>query len=67
MEEVQRICIDFKFEEDKVDEYLKLFDIEQKYKNLPAFEWHSTKTKEEKNMARKKKLLDGIMQRNKEE
>lgn len=42
MEDVQKICIDFEFEEEKIDEYLNHFDIEQKYKNLPAYEWKTT-------------------------
>lgn len=58
MEDVQKICIDFDFEEDKIDEYLKIFDIEEKYKGIPAYEWHQTKTKEEKARERRMKLLE---------
>ena len=39
MEDVEKICNDFDFDEEKIDEYLKLFDIEEKYKNIPAYEW----------------------------
>ena len=42
MEDVHKICVDFDFEEEKVDEYLKYFEIEQKYKDIPAYEWHTT-------------------------
>lgn len=38
-EEVHQICIDFDFEEEKIDEYFRHFEIEAKYKDLPAFQW----------------------------
>ncbi len=52
------ICVDFDFDEEKIDEYLKFFDIDEKYKGIPAFEWHETKTKEQKAHERKKKLME---------
>jgi hypothetical protein len=64
MEDVQKICIDFEFEEEKIDEYLNHFDIEQKYKNLPAYEWKTTQTREEKNNARRMKLLEATRAKN---
>jgi hypothetical protein len=55
---VHQLCIDFDFEEEKIDEYLKVFEIEDKYKGIPAYEWHETKTKEEKTQERRRKLLE---------
>jgi hypothetical protein len=55
---VHQLCIDFDFEEEKIDEYLKVFEIDDKYKGIPAYEWHETKTKEEKAQERRKKLLE---------
>jgi len=46
MEDVQNICVDFDFEEEKIDEYLNTFIVAEKYKGIPAFEWHETKTRE---------------------
>jgi hypothetical protein len=57
-EQVHQLCIDFDFEEEKIDEYLKVFEIEDKYKGIPAYEWHETKTKEEKTQERRRKLLE---------
>ena len=37
--ELQKICVDFEFEEEKIDEYLKCLEIDEKYRGLPAFEW----------------------------
>lgn len=67
MEDVEKICVDFDFDEEKIDEYLKLFDIEEKYKNIPAYEWQTTKTKEQKTQERRKKLLDAIRAKRREE
>lgn len=63
MEDVHKICVDFDFEEDKIDEYLRAFDIEEKYKGIPAYEWHETKTREQKASERKMKQLDELRQR----
>ncbi len=53
MEDVHKICVDFDFEEDKIDDYLKTFEVEEKYKGIPAYEWHQTKTREQKAHERK--------------
>ena len=58
MEDVQNICVDFDFEEEKIDEYLNTFIVAEKYKGIPAFEWHETKTREQKAEERRKKLLE---------
>jgi hypothetical protein len=36
-EEVRKICVEFEFEEEKIDEYLRFYDIEEKYKDVAAF------------------------------
>ncbi len=64
---MHKICVDFDFDEEKIDEYLKLFEIEEKYKDIPAYEWQTTKTKEQKAMERRKKLLDATRARRQEE
>lgn len=66
MEDVHKICVDFDFEEDKIDEYLKCFEIDEKYKGIPAYEWHQTKTREQKAQERKKKLLEAERQKRQE-
>lgn len=55
---MQKICIDFDFDEDKIDDYLKVYSIEEKYKGIPAFEWHQTKTREQKAHEKKKLRLE---------
>ena len=35
--EVRRICVEFEFEEDKIDTYLNYYIIDDKYKDVPAF------------------------------
>ena len=55
---MQKICVDFEFDEDKIEDYLKTYAIEEKYKGIPAFEWHQTKTREQKAHERKKAKLD---------
>ena len=37
--EVRRICVEFEFEEDKIDTYLNYYVIDDKYKDVPAFQW----------------------------
>jgi hypothetical protein len=37
---------------------LKLYEVDEKYKGIPAYEWHQTMTKEQKAQERKKKLLE---------
>jgi len=39
MEVRRKICLDFDFEEEKIDEYLKFFETDEKYKGIPAYEW----------------------------
>jgi hypothetical protein len=55
---VKQVCIDFDFEEEKIDDYLHHLEQDEKYKNLPAFDWHTTMTKEQKAHERKRKLLE---------
>ena len=64
---MHKICVDFDFDEEKIDEYLKVFEIDEKYKGIPAFEWHQTKTKEEKAHDRRKKLLEAERKKRQEE
>jgi len=54
---VRKICIEFEYEEDKIDEYLRFYIIEDKYKGIPAYEWHQTVTSEQKSANRRIKLL----------
>lgn len=41
-EEVQKICVEFDFDELKIEEYLRFYEIEDKYKGIAAFEWQET-------------------------
>jgi hypothetical protein len=45
-EELEKICRDFDFESDKINEYLACLEVDEKYRGLPAFEWQQTQTKE---------------------
>ena len=44
VEELHKICVDFDFDQEKIDEYLNCLEVDEKYRGLPAFEWHQTKT-----------------------
>lgn len=66
MEDVSQICIDFDFDEEKIEEYLKMFEMEEKYKNIPAYEWQQTKTREQKAHERKMKTLDVLREKRRE-
>lgn len=58
-EDIKKLCIDFDFDEDKIDEYIKLFEVDDKYKDVPAYQWQETLTREQKSSMRKKKQEDG--------
>lgn len=62
-EEVRKICTDFQFDQEKIDEYLSCYEIEEKYKDLEAFQWHQTKTRDQKNQDRKLKRLNAERER----
>jgi hypothetical protein len=34
---VRKICVEFEFDEEKIEEYLKVYEIDEKYKDIPAF------------------------------
>jgi hypothetical protein len=57
-DEVRKICIEFEFNSEQIDEYLAVYDIEEKFKGIKAYEWNQTITQEEKNMIRRKKLME---------
>lgn len=46
MEDIKQHCIDYEFDEDKIREYIKCHEVGEKYKDLPAFQWQETKTRE---------------------
>jgi hypothetical protein len=52
-EEVRKICIEFEFDNDKITEYLKFLEIDDKYKGIKAYEWNETKTREQKQEGRR--------------
>ncbi len=57
-EEVRKICVDFEFDEDKINEYLRFFDIDEKYRDIEAYQWNTTQTKAEKDKQRAFKKLE---------
>jgi len=57
-EELQKICIEFEFDSAKIDEYLQFLEIDEKYKNVEAYQWQETKSKEQKQMERQRKKLE---------
>ena len=67
MEDVQRICVDFDYEEDKIDDYLRTFEVEEKYKGIPAYEWHETKSREQKAHERKLQRLEAERKQRREQ
>eukprot|EP00178_Gracilaria_changii_P026889 TRINITY_DN83175_c0_g1_i1.p2 TRINITY_DN83175_c0_g1~~TRINITY_DN83175_c0_g1_i1.p2 ORF type:complete len:123 (-),score=34.82 TRINITY_DN83175_c0_g1_i1:293-661(-) len=40
--EIQNICIDFDFDEAKIEDYLSQYEQTDKYKGLTQFEWNET-------------------------
>lgn len=36
-EEVHKICVEFDFDMDKINEYFRCYEIEDKYKDVPAY------------------------------
>jgi hypothetical protein len=36
-EELQKICVEFEFDEEKINEYLKFLEIDEKYKNVEGY------------------------------
>jgi len=61
--EVRRICVEFEFEADKIDTYLQYYIIDDKYKDVPAFQWQETLTREQKAQMRRRKLLEAERKR----
>lgn len=57
-DEVRRICIDFEFDAERVEEYLAVYAVEEKYKGIDAFQWQETVTVEQKNQMRRKKKME---------
>lgn len=55
---MHKICVDFDFDEDKIEDYLKVYSVEEKYKGIPAYEWQQTKTREQKAHEKKKAKLE---------
>ena len=45
---MHKICVDFDFDDEKISEYLKYLEIDDKYKGIPAYEWQQTLTREQK-------------------
>ena len=66
-EELTKICVDFEFEEAKIDEYLKCLEIDEKYRGIAAFEWQQTQSKEQKLHERKQKQLQAERERRRKE
>ncbi len=62
-EEIRRVCIEFEFEEERIDAYIKCYSIEEKYKDVAAFQWQETLTREQKAHNRRLKLLEVERQR----
>jgi len=66
-EEVRKICIEFDFDLDKIEEYLKCYEIEEKYKGVAAYQWQETLTREQKAQQRKMKYLEAERKRRRQE
>lgn len=45
MDDVTRICIDKKCNEDAIHEALKKYNTDDKYKGIQSFEWQTTETR----------------------
>ena len=41
-EEVRKICIEFEFDNEKIERYFAAFIIEDKYKDIEAYQWNIT-------------------------
>ncbi len=38
-DEVSKICSEFDYDRAKIEEYLKSYEIEDKYRDVPAYQW----------------------------
>jgi len=56
-EELQRICVDFDFDDEKISEYLQCLEIDDKYRDVAGYQWQETKSKEQKANEKKMKRL----------
>jgi hypothetical protein len=36
---VARICLDYDFDDEKIEQYFKCFEVDKKYQGIAAFEW----------------------------
>jgi hypothetical protein len=66
-DEISKLCIAFDFDLAQIDEYLKSYDVEDKYKDVPAFQWQETVTREQKLQQRKLKAEQAENRRKREE
>lgn len=41
-EEVRKICIEFEFDDERIKAYLAVYEIEDKYKDVEAYQWNLT-------------------------
>ncbi len=61
------MCIEYDFDLDKIDKYLKCFEIEEKYKDVAAYQWQMTVTREQKQHQRKMKALEAERKKRRQE
>jgi len=54
-EQIVRVCIDFDFDNKKIQSYLKTYETDDKYKGLEEYEWNTTQTKQQKVEDRRRK------------
>lgn len=66
-DEIKKVCSDFDFDRAKIDEYLKSYDVDDKYRDVPAFQWQQTVTREQKLQQRKQRNEDADRRRRREE
>lgn len=59
--EVAAVCVDFDFDQPKIQEHLNFYLTDKKYQGLSDFEWNRTQTLEEKNRQRRRKLIMAII------
>lgn len=47
-DEVRKICVEFEFDDEKIHAYLSAYEIEDKYKDVEAYQWNLTQTRSQK-------------------
>ncbi len=57
------MCVEYSFDLEKIDEYLRCYEVDKKYEDVAAFQWQMTVTRQEKNLQRRLRLMEAERKR----